>query len=78
MSPSDTDFLGRPPPKKSKKGEIRALFSVGDFPIDANSSLVEGLPKALERLLEILNDLADWLGLRAHTLLSLEVPPEQR
>jgi hypothetical protein len=28
--------------------------------------------KALERLLEILNDLADWLGLRAHTLLSLK------
>ena len=35
--------LGPPPPKKSKKGEIRAFFSVGDFPIDANSSLAEGL-----------------------------------
>ena len=82
-----------PPPKKSKNGEIRALFSMGDFPIDANSSFVEGLcqssklaasdgrsgaryvhpscggPKILERLLEILNDFADWLGLRAHTLL---------
>jgi hypothetical protein len=35
--------LGPPPPKKSKKGEIRALFSVGDLPIDANRSVAEGL-----------------------------------
>ena len=39
----DTEFLGSPPLKKSKKGEIRAFFSVGDFPIEANSSVVEGL-----------------------------------
>ena len=26
-----------------------------------------GRPKVFERLLEILNDFADWLGLRAHT-----------
>jgi hypothetical protein len=31
------------PSRKSGKGEIRAFFSVGDFPIDANSSFVEGL-----------------------------------
>jgi hypothetical protein len=31
----------------------------------------------LERLLEILNNLADRLGLRAHTLLSLEVTQSQ-
>jgi hypothetical protein len=30
-----------------------------------------GGPKALERLLEILDHFTDWLGLRAHTLLSL-------
>ena len=29
-----------------------------------------GRPEVFERLLEILNDFADWLGLRAHTLLS--------
>ena len=29
-----------------------------------------GRPKVFERLLEILNDFADWLGLRAHMLLS--------
>jgi hypothetical protein len=93
-SPSDTEFLDGPPLKKSKNGEILALSSVGDFPIDANRSVAEGLPelqvscsdgrsgarhvdpfcgrpKVFERLLEILNDFADWLGLRAHTLLSL-------
>ena len=43
LSPaSDTEFLGFPPSKKSKKGEIRALFSVGDFPSEANSSVAEG------------------------------------
>jgi hypothetical protein len=42
-SESDTDCFGPPPPKKSRNGEIRALFSVGDFPIDANSSVAEGL-----------------------------------
>jgi hypothetical protein len=35
--------LGPLLPKKAKYGEIRALFPVGDFPIDANSSFVEGL-----------------------------------
>ena len=35
-------FLSFPPPKKFKKGEIRTLFSVGDFPSEANSSVVEG------------------------------------
>ena len=29
---------------------------------------LSGRPKVFERLLEILNDFADWLGLRAHTL----------
>ena len=29
--------------KNPRNGEIRALFSVGDFPIDANSSVAEGL-----------------------------------
>jgi hypothetical protein len=38
----DTEFLGFPPSKKFKKGEIRALFSVGDFPSEANSSVAEG------------------------------------
>src|SRR5271165_356463 len=32
-----------------------------------------GGPIGLERLLEIRNDLADWLGLRAHTLLSFSL-----
>lgn len=31
---------------------------------------LSGRPKDFERLLEILNDFADWLGLCAHTLLS--------
>ena len=75
---------------------------MGDFAIDANSSLVEVLchgskpaalmaalapatytrlvegPKAHKRLFEILNDFADWLGLRAHTLLSLASPSESK
>jgi hypothetical protein len=42
-SSPDTEFFGPPPPKKSKKGEIRAFVSAGAFPIDANSSLAEGL-----------------------------------
>jgi hypothetical protein len=42
-SSSDNEFFGPPLPKKSKKGEIRAFFSVGDFPIEANRSVVEGL-----------------------------------
>ena len=43
ISSSDTDCLDPPSPKKSKNGEIRALFSIGDFPIDANRSVVDGL-----------------------------------
>ena len=43
MSSSDIDVLGRPSFKKSKNGELRALFSVGDFLIDANSSQKEQL-----------------------------------
>jgi hypothetical protein len=45
-SPSDTEFLDGPPLKKSKNGEILALFSVGDFPIDANRSVAEGPARA--------------------------------
>jgi hypothetical protein len=41
-SSSVTNSFGFPPPKKSKKGEIRAFFSVGDCPSEANSSPVEG------------------------------------
>jgi hypothetical protein len=43
ISSSDIDCFDPPSPKKSKKGEIRALFSIGDFPIDANRSVVDGL-----------------------------------
>src|ERR1700753_2983335 len=41
-SSSDTNSLSSPPPRKFKKGEIRAFFSVGDPPSEANSSPVEG------------------------------------
>ena len=40
-SESETDCFG--PPKKSRNGEIRALFSIEDFPIPANRSVRDGL-----------------------------------
>jgi hypothetical protein len=35
--------MARKLPKNSKNREIRALFSIGDFPIEANKSAVDGL-----------------------------------
>jgi hypothetical protein len=56
-SSSDTNSLSSPPPKKFKKGETHAFFSVGDWPSEANSSPVEGHCQS-SRLADLIADLA--------------------